>query len=38
MTIVGVVGDIHDEGFDVATKPTLFANHRQETWERRSTS
>ena len=34
MTIIGVVGDIHDEGFGVATKPTLFANHRQETWER----
>src|SRR6185503_5267683 len=33
MTIVGVVGDIRDEGLDVPAKPTLFANHRQEGWE-----
>jgi predicted permease len=29
MTVIGVVGDIRDEGLDVATKPTLFANDRQ---------
>jgi putative ABC transport system permease protein len=34
MTIIGVIGDIREESFDLAAKPTLFANHRQETWER----
>jgi predicted permease len=34
MRIVGVVGDIRDEGFGAPTQPTLFANHRQEAWER----
>ena len=34
MTIVGVVGDIRAEGFAVPVPPTLFANHRRETWER----
>lgn len=34
MTIVGVVGDIRDEGLDIETKPTLFANHVQEAWDR----
>ena len=34
MVVIGVVGDIRDEGFGVAAKPTLFANHRQETWLR----
>ena len=34
MTIVGVVGDIRTDGFDASVKPTVFANHRRETWER----
>ncbi|HUQ81180.1 MAG TPA: ABC transporter permease [Gemmatimonadaceae bacterium] len=34
MTIIGVVGDIREDGYDVPAPPTLFANHRQETWER----
>jgi putative ABC transport system permease protein len=34
MTVVGVIGDIRSDGLDVAAKPTLFANHRQEAWER----
>lgn len=34
MTVIGIVGDIHDEGLGVDTKPTLFANHRQEAWDR----
>ena len=34
MTIIGVAGDIREEGLDVPAAPTLYANHRQETWER----
>jgi len=34
MTIVGVAGDVRAEKLDMPAKPTLFANHRQETWER----
>jgi putative ABC transport system permease protein len=34
MTIIGIVGDVRGEGIDVAPVPTMFANHRQETWER----
>ncbi len=34
ITIVGVVGDMRDEGLDLPAKPTLFANHRQEAWDR----
>ena len=34
MTVVGVVGDIRTDGFAVPVPPTLFANHRRETWER----
>jgi putative ABC transport system permease protein len=34
MTIVGVVGDVRAEGLEVAAVPTMFANHRQESWER----
>jgi predicted permease len=34
MTIIGVVGDVRDEGLDIPSKPTMFANHRQEAWER----
>jgi putative ABC transport system permease protein len=34
MTIVGVAGDVRTEGLDLPARPTLFANHRQETWER----
>ncbi len=34
ITIVGVVGDIRDQSLDAPAKPTLFANHRRETWER----
>jgi putative ABC transport system permease protein len=29
--VVGVVGDVHDRGVDVATKPTLYANSLQRT-------
>ncbi|HKO16309.1 MAG TPA: FtsX-like permease family protein, partial [Gemmatimonadaceae bacterium] len=32
MTIIGIVGDIREEGLDLPAEPTLFANHRQETW------
>jgi putative ABC transport system permease protein len=34
MTIIGVAGDIRDEGLDVPAKPMMYANHRQEAWER----
>jgi hypothetical protein len=34
MTIVGVAGDVRAERLDLPARPTLFANHRQETWER----
>jgi putative ABC transport system permease protein len=34
ITIVGVVGDIRDQSIDAPAKPTLFANHRRETWDR----
>jgi len=33
MTIIGVVGDVRDEGLDIPAEPSLFANHRQEAWE-----
>jgi putative ABC transport system permease protein len=33
MTIIGVAGDIRDEGIDLPTKPTIYVNHRQEAWE-----
>jgi predicted permease len=33
MTIVGIVGNIRDEGLDIPSEPALFANHRQEAWE-----
>ena len=32
ITVIGVVGDIRDEGWGAEPKPTLFANHRQESW------
>jgi predicted lysophospholipase L1 biosynthesis ABC-type transport system permease subunit len=34
MTIIGVVGDVRDESADIPAKPTMYANHRQEAWER----
>ncbi len=34
MTIVGIAGDVRSDGIDVAMTPTLYANHRQEAWER----
>ncbi len=34
ITIVGVVGDIRDRSLDAPAQPTLFANHRRETWDR----
>jgi putative ABC transport system permease protein len=34
MTIIGIAGDIRDEGLDMPAKPTMYANHRQEAWER----
>ncbi|MEP6491813.1 MAG: ABC transporter permease [bacterium] len=34
MTIIGVVGDVRGERLDLPADPTMFANHRQETWER----
>jgi putative ABC transport system permease protein len=37
ITIVGIVGDIRDQSLDIPAKPTLFANHRHETWERTMT-
>jgi putative ABC transport system permease protein len=34
ITIVGIAGDIRNEGVDLPTRPTLYANQRQEAWER----
>ncbi|MGH7620566.1 MAG: ADOP family duplicated permease [Gemmatimonadaceae bacterium] len=34
ITIIGVAGDIQDEGIGSATHPALYANHRQEAWDR----
>ena len=34
MTIIGIVGDVRSEGLAIPAEPTMFANHRQETWER----
>ncbi|MDB4877944.1 MAG: permease [Gemmatimonadetes bacterium] len=34
MTIVGVAGDIRNEGPGVPARPMLYANHRQEAWDR----
>ncbi|MEP6836290.1 MAG: ABC transporter permease, partial [Gemmatimonas sp.] len=31
--IVGVVGDIRDEGLDMPGQPMMFANHALETWD-----
>ena len=33
MTIIGVAGDIRNEGIDLPLKPTIYVNHRQEAWE-----
>jgi ABC-type antimicrobial peptide transport system permease subunit len=33
-TVIGVVGDTRDEGFDVAPRPAVYASHRQNTWWR----
>ncbi len=37
ITIIGIVGDIRDQSLDIPARPTLFANHRHETWERTMT-
>ena len=34
ITIVGVVGDIRDEGLGVPPRPTMFADHTQQAWDR----
>lgn len=34
MTIVGVAGDIHSGALDAPVTPTLYANHRKESWMR----
>jgi len=34
MTIIGIAGDIRDEGLAVPAKPMMYANHAQEAWER----
>jgi len=34
LTIVGVAGDIHSGALDTPVSPTLYANHRKETWMR----
>lgn len=31
--IVGIVGDIRDEGLDMPGRPMMFANHATETWD-----
>lgn len=31
--IVGVVGDIRDEGLDLPGRPMMFADHARETWD-----
>ena len=33
-TVIGVVGDTRDEGFDVAPRPAVYASHVQNTWWR----
>jgi len=33
-TVIGVVGDTRDEGFDVAPRPAVYASHGQNTWWR----
>ena len=33
MTIIGIAGDIRNEGIDLPAKPTIYVNHRQEAWE-----
>jgi putative ABC transport system permease protein len=34
LTIVGIAGDIHSGTLDTPVSPTLYANHRKETWMR----
>lgn len=34
MTIIGVVEDVPGDRLELPMAPTMFANHRQETWER----
>src|SRR6185437_1863971 len=34
ITIVGVVGDIREQGLGVPAHPTMFAPHAQQAWER----
>jgi putative ABC transport system permease protein len=34
ITIVGVVGDVRDQGLGIPPHPTMFAPHQQQTWER----
>jgi predicted permease len=33
-TVIGVVGDTRDEGFDVPPRPAVYASHVQNTWWR----
>ena len=33
LRIIGIVGDIRDEGVDLPGRPMMFANHAQETWD-----
>jgi predicted permease len=34
MTIIGIAGDIHSGTLDTSVTPTLYANHRKESWMR----
>jgi predicted permease len=34
MTVIGIAGDIHSDGLDVPVEPTIYANHRHESWMR----
>jgi len=33
-TVIGVVGDTRDEGFDMAPRPAVYASHAQNAWWR----
>jgi putative ABC transport system permease protein len=34
MTIIGVAGDTRTQAVDLAPRPTMYADHRRETWDR----